>query len=636
VKGLERWAAPFAPGVINADGLRKLLGASDHDALSLLVRETIQNSWDAARDSDGSALLPGTTPYFGLSLRTLSKNQHAALSSMLGREEVRGLEGLNRVVKGDQPMVLEIIDRNTKGLGGPIDNRKEVPQGQRTDFVDLVFNIGAPQGIDFGGGTFGFGKVATYALSSASTVIIASRPLEAGGKLGRLRLIGSAIGDSYAENGLRFTGRHWWGVTVDGTVAPLEGEEADSMAAAVFDAAPDTRTTGTTIMVLDPKLSELPRHNSEATGLTPSEAVNRMVSALLWSAWPKLLRTPGDGAIPMDIEVLLEGRTVFIPNPAETHPFIGFSHALQIVRLEQSKNRRRSSSARLELPKDPRLYVTREAVAEFRTKRPDQVVGYAAVAETVNVPGTPRWEGDPLVSESMGIIGAPHHLALMRQAELVVRYDSGPQHPDSAFGASWGGAFRAESDVDADFAAAEPPTHDRWVSGGLGRPRSTYVNEGNERGPRALYERLFSTATESEADASTDIARVVRDHLGGLLDEGESPGLDRKKGSGGANGRQNRIILDKSTLRPVTDGIAIVVEFTALEGTIVKVSGGIVLAGGGIDREQSVRVLGFSHPDADQPTIQDVDTIRTDGSASAVWLLRPEGATVRVTIDEAH
>jgi hypothetical protein len=635
MSGLERWSAPFGPGVINADGLRKVLGASDHDALSLLVRETIQNSWDAARKCDGTALLPEKTPYFGLSLRTLTKAQHAALGSMLGRAEVPGLQGLNQVLTGRPPMVLEIIDRNTKGLGGPVDNRKEVQLGEPTDFVDLVFNIGAPQETNFAGGTFGFGKVATYALSSAATVIIASRPLESSGRPGKLRLIGSAIGDSYAEKGYRFTGRHWWGVTAEGNIAPVVGQDADRMAAAVFGDLPNAKTTGTTIMVLDPNLAGLPRHGSETDGLTPAQAVDRMVAALLWSAWPKFLNLPGASAAPMEIEVLFEGKTIPIPNPAETHPFIGFSHALQIVRMEQAKDRRRSSSVRMESPKHPRSFVTKEAVDEFRTKRPEQVVGYAAIAETLNVPGTPKWAGDPLVSESMGITGAPHHLALMRQAELVVRYDAGPQHPDSSMGVSWGGAFRADSRVDAAFAAAEPPTHDRWVPGGLGKPRSTYVNEGNERGPRAFYERLFNSATSSEAAAGNDIARLVRDHLGGLLDEGEAPRPGAGGGSGPGSGRR-RVTLGRSTLRPLPSGIAIVVEFEAPKGVVVNVGGAVALAGGGVDPKSSVTVLGFSAPDADAPTVRDVDTIRSDGSPTAAWLLRPAGATVRVTIDEVR
>ena len=96
---LERWSAQFAPCVINADGLRKLLGASDHDALSLLVRETIQNSWDASRSHDGSPIVPDTRPYYGLDLRTLQQSTRCPAPDARGRSGA-GLDSLERALKG--------------------------------------------------------------------------------------------------------------------------------------------------------------------------------------------------------------------------------------------------------------------------------------------------------------------------------------------------------------------------------------------------------------------------------------------------------------------------------------------------------------------------------------------------------
>lgn len=636
---LERWSAQFAPGVINADGLRKLLGASDHDALSLLVRETIQNSWDASRANDGCPIAPDTRPYYGLDLRALSSNQQDALREMLGADPVPGLDGLERALKEGPLTVLEVIDRNTSGLGGPVDNRTEVSPEERTDFVDLVFNIGAPQDTEFGGGTFGFGKVATYAMSRAATIVMISRPLEEDGTAGDSRLIASAIGSAYGEDGIRYTGRHWWGRTGEGTVLPVTGAQADRLARGVFAHAPDRDVTGTTILVIDPALEALPRHDSDEIGLTPEQAVERMVSAIMWSAWPKLLADNAGEEAPMEVEVMLEGVRASLPDPAKTHPFIGFSHALRLVRAQQrvAESQRRDPSSALESPSFQSAFVTKEAVDEFRTQRPVRSVGHAAVAETLTVPGTPKWRGDPLVAESMGITGSPHHLALMRQAELIVRYDSGPAHPKSGEGLSWGGAFRADRSLDSAFAAAEPPTHDRWVPGGLGRPRSTFIKRANELGPKDLYDRLFTHAESATSTTGSDIASIVKDHLSGLMSEGEGHERGRGKvaGTGAARRPGQRISIVGSSVVPHSHGVAVVVDFEAAKGVSVRVRGAVALAGGATDRDTPVEVLGFSQPDAPRPQVSGQgDTIRGDGQVWRAWIAPPNDSSIRVTVEE--
>lgn len=634
LSSLERWSAPFAPGVINADGLRKLLGASDHDALSLLVRETVQNSWDASRDDRGGPLIPGSTAYFGLSLRALNGREREAMKRLFGEEPVPGLEALSAALSDPALSVLEIADRNTSGLGGPLDNRQAMEDTERSDFVDLVFNIGAPQDTDLGGGTFGFGKIATYAMSSAATVIMVSRPLESDGSVGSARLIASAIGNDYSEGGIRYTGRHWWGRHGNGTVLPVVGDDAEHLADVVFGHAPPPGVSGTTIMVLAPALDALPRHDSDVTtGLDRSEAIRRMVSALLWSAWPKLVPHEPGAEPPMELEVLLDGIPQHIPDPTTTHPFIGFCHALQVVRQEQRRRsgERREPHGLVAAEPGPR-YVTREAMDVLSTKRPKQVVGLATIAETMRVPGTPAWEGDPLVAESMGVAGTPRHLALMRQAELVVRYDEGPEHPDASNSMSWGGVFRCEVEVDDAFAAAEPPTHDRWVPGGLGRPRSTYVRRATTTGPREFYDRVFTPAAAGVGAPTGDLARLVSEHLGGLIDEGEA--TQRQRGTGGGGGSRPSGISVRAATTRVLDGVKVVaVEFTAPKGTVVHVTGAVALAGGGRDTETPVMTLGFSSPDEQRPTIASCDTIRSDGEPLLAWVEQPDDATVRVAVD---
>jgi hypothetical protein len=54
-----------------------------------------------------------------------------------------------------------------------------------------------------------------------------------------------------------------------------------------------------------------------------------------------------------------------------------------------------------------------------------------------------------------------HHIALMRNAELVVKYLPGPVPVTGRLG--YAGVFKCAVDVDHIFRQAEPPTHDDWV-----------------------------------------------------------------------------------------------------------------------------------------------------------------------------
>src|SRR5580765_6161075 len=79
---LDRFSEPFPPhGALAAEGAANLLGRPRLDPLVVLVREAVQNSWDARRDSDGSI-------QFGVGLQEL---------------EAEPMERLRRDVFGDVP-----------------------------------------------------------------------------------------------------------------------------------------------------------------------------------------------------------------------------------------------------------------------------------------------------------------------------------------------------------------------------------------------------------------------------------------------------------------------------------------------------------------------------------------------------
>ncbi|OLT39250.1 hypothetical protein BJF86_09565 [Serinicoccus sp. CNJ-927] len=209
------------------------------------MRETAQNSWDARTGSQSVT--------FALHLRTLSERERQVLADRIFTGQATGL-GLREALASSSVRVLEISDRGTKGLGGPIRNDLEIPEGMPSNFIDLIMNIGAPREVHLSGGTYGFGKTITYRCSRVGTVLFWSRSME--GDEVEDRLIGSAFGDNFNANGKRHTGRHWWGtVCEDGArVEPWTGNDARAMAEGVFDASFTDHETGTSLMIINPDL----------------------------------------------------------------------------------------------------------------------------------------------------------------------------------------------------------------------------------------------------------------------------------------------------------------------------------------------------------------------------------------------
>src|SRR3954453_76408 len=109
---LEWIGEQFPPyGALAAEGFSKLLGRPSLDPLTVLVRETAQNSWDAR--------LPRASVQYAIDFFTLDDPQVSTLSSdVFGTLPPDGLP-LGDSLQRDELAVLVISDRHTLGLGGP-------------------------------------------------------------------------------------------------------------------------------------------------------------------------------------------------------------------------------------------------------------------------------------------------------------------------------------------------------------------------------------------------------------------------------------------------------------------------------------------------------------------------------------
>lgn len=432
VESLTWYAKPFGPGDIDGQGARRLLGQPALPPLAMLVRETAQNSWDAR--------VPGRTVRYTLHLRTLTPAQTEVLRSRVLTSDPPGL-GLSTSLEREQVTVLEILDGGTTGLAGPVRNDLEVPDGQPTDFIDLVFSIGAPRDTHLGGGTYGFGKTITYVLSRAGTVLIHSRTDDPTGPA--VRFIGSAVGDHFDLDGRRYTGRHWWGVrpTPD-RIEPLTGDDGDELAGEVFDSLPARDDSGTSIMIIEPDLG----------GRSIADAGRALADAVLWHLWPKLV--PEDPDTPaMRFDVLVDGQPLSIPDP-RWHPILkGHVEALSAVRAVQNGSLAPAGD-----------YPT--TVTEIRSGRPKVLLGHLGFTRydappRLGIPASTDGEENGTDAD-VPISDRSHHVTLMRHgAELVVKYLDRQPLPSPVL--HWAAVFKPVDAVDDYFAMAEPPAHDDWV-----------------------------------------------------------------------------------------------------------------------------------------------------------------------------
>ncbi|MFF4650554.1 hypothetical protein [Streptomyces sp. NPDC001380] len=405
-----RWLSEsYGPGGGGAgEGILRHLDATELDPLTLLVRESAQNSWDARTGDAGPVdyrialrtLGPTEAPAWReLLLENAPTDRHLRLRSSLARPVLR---------------VLTVTDAGTKGLGGP--TRADVVADGPADFVSFVRKTGSSQDLANRGGTYGYGKIVFHLVSAAHTVLVHTRCRV--DDRPETRLIGWAVHDSYdtdtVDGPRSFTGRHYWGRVRDGYVEPLTGEEAEAAARRLGLKPFPADATGTSVVVVDPDFG----------GRSDAEAVRWIVDALVWNLWPKMLPEGGDA--PMRFSVSHEGAEVPIPGPSDVPHLRPFLWAYQRM----------------------------DRLVEHKTKR--RTLGRIGLHKFLAPSGSP-----PEVAREGGIGERLHHTCLMRPVDLVVRYLEGPPFPEEHFG--YAAVFRADPGMDRIFAATEPASHDDWM-----------------------------------------------------------------------------------------------------------------------------------------------------------------------------
>lgn len=540
MSSLDHFAEPRPPhGGLVAEGALNLLGRPDLDPLVVLMREAVQNSWDARVEGQQVTVDVARHLLTAEQRRTLASKIFTRLPAKgLFNEEAPGTIELASALETNQLDMLTVTDRGTSGLGGPLRADLPAQPGQLSDFVDLVFNIGQPPDKAMGGGTYGFGKTISFLVSACRTVILHTSTMHEGRQ--QERLIASAIGNQFADGRRNFTGRHWWGALAEDRVEPATDESARHLAAEIGLPAFAPGELGTTIAIIAPQFGDR----------TDARAMRFMSDAIAWHFWPKMVASKG--ALPsMRFTVTDDGTDVPIPDPRQVQPLRGFVEALEAVRECESGRR------------TPAHFPTMH-IQEVRSQRPKATLGWLAMHAVPHRTDAISNAGEEAAAP---FSGAAHHVALMRRAELVVQYRPGPGLATNAL--QWCGVFRASEEADRAFAASEPPTHDDWRSALVDEHRKkVFVNVALKK-IREYSEAAFQPVPADKGTEGSVSAAAIADRLGGLIlpgnGSGVSPAVGRpsREGVGAASRSRNaRIDIGKRWLEEAAGGRTLCIDFT--------------------------------------------------------------------------
>lgn len=602
---LSLFSEPFAPtGNMAGEGFRRLLGRPALGLLQTVLRESIQNIVDAAVTDEGPRVL--------VRIRTLTPSEKKVLmDSVLAERPAAPCSAslLDEALEGEV-RILEIADFRTIGLCGPTRADRVQAGGEPPNFVNFFRNVGAGRDSHQGGGTYGYGKSAFYAISRCATILADSVTSDSGKDV--RRLLGCHLGAAFdvAEGGFRkrYTGRHWWGVSdaTDG-VDPVGGRDAETLAQGLGLPVRGTGETGTTVLVVDPELPE---------DVGDDGIAREVVEGILWNFWPRMTRDCPPRR-KLSVEVVVEGRQWMVPTPESFPPLDLFARALTELR---------SCGA---------------TTTAIECARPQKHLGRLAIAKGLAA-------ARDIVAERPGSLVPTQscHIALMRPVELVVRYLKGTPFADPRF--EWAGVFICSEDdeVESAFAQSEPPAHDDWVPDNLPKGREkTFVNVALKRlkDEAVAYVQVPGTRSGSghSQEGLVGAAALLGAALAGPVAAGPGRGQGTNRGSSaprktaagnvafehlllGASGE--RIARFRCPLRNAGD-----------DPTLEVVARAFVCVDGGGDvgpsSEYAVRVVGLSLETGDAATNSDRLRVGRTGGQLLIDVMVPGDAAVGVKVE---
>lgn len=452
------WLPITSRGGAAGDWSKVVRGNKKLSVEDLLVREVVQNSWDAAnRFRDELRERDQHSPPFRMRFRfvELDGSDRDAFVAATGLSELderyrehpdmfKGLDGaLFADLKWKRPLqLLYIEDYGTHGLFGP----PSAKTGSHL-FRALYFAGSTTAGANKAGGSFGFGKSA-FIRSSGIQTVIAHTSFEPRPELKddvTERLIGFAWWAPHDSDGVAMEGRAMFGRGPESE--PYEDDEARKLAEILGfrPRAPHTEglsELGTSLLVLGPTVD--PR---------------RLRAAMEMHWWPAIVDDL------MDLRVITKDGEELIPKPrsnGELKPFLrAYEIATGLVSIT-GKNEK---------------YVA----DEWRQKQgiPHGTLGLVVEEQS---PRAPRADDD----DATALAGGGAVVATMRNTRMVIEYKNySIKHVPIR------GVYVASDEESEYLRATEPVTHDAWStqkSADIPAEATTLATTVNGRLRRAVNE----------------------------------------------------------------------------------------------------------------------------------------------------
>lgn len=572
---------------------------------SLLVREAVQNSWDA-RDDERTGPV-----HFSIEGWDLDTDDLRHLRSLLPVDDLKGfkrtsgndVQGVlhpSAALNQASVRMLVLSDRDTVGLCGPstsgrawrpVRHGHDLLRGQQR-FANFVRNQGrATSETGRGdGGAYGIGKSALWMASSCGTVLIHTRTTDEAGEPVE-RFIGAVHGEHFDDGTIEYTGRHFIGQeSVDGIIEPLTG--ADAAAARLGLPIPlyeinSRPTDGTSILILAPRLH-----------LDWQTEMERLRDAVRWQVWPK--RVPGvratEAGPDMEFRLAWNNHAVVLPAPLDDPEVRPYAKALlDCARDRNSPDPDRDHEARCGRP------VKVLGTLKFREAGPaDKNAFHVTLTEQAmrESAGQLGIDLDSVDHEPAVDFLLPWgQIALVRREPLLlVRYEA-ISGPDLA--ATEIGVFLSadDPDVEAALTKAEPPAHDDWIHKIVPKDfpqdhRRTFAKRTIEEikaGRKRLLASFRSSDPGSQGGGEQSVSRRISEGLFGGLGGGQGPKDPRPGGT--TNSKKPRALL--TLVRSDQDDVSTVHE---LDVTLecLPTAGSVVLTatGTGYDNVGSMSVDG--------------------------------------------
>ena len=424
-----------------ADGAAaaSLFRGSSLSAEDFLVRESIQNSWDAARNHRRA--FPNEKIPFRMVFRFVdyAGNDKLSLIESLGINELKThfdqastgelseklsnqAEDAFHLLESDQPLtVLYLEDYGTHGLYG-------IPTHPKSHLYKALYVFGVTGKSEGSGGSFGFGKSAFIRASRSRTVVAYSQfnPVQKGAEFENddpvtRRAIGWSWWNQHDIQNQAFEGRAvMFQQPPSESSLPFEDDEADRVAQSIgITPRIETghSTLGTTLALVDPVVDP-----------------ERIIESVEKWWWPALI----EHGLNFEIEIVKANGEVCVPRPKSNHSLKNYIHAFGLANgtdiIDETNTNEQLASKNWQ---------------KIRFQDVSLVAGTMALT-------CAEVSQETLIDPITGELVTPK-VALIRAPRMVMKYYESPGRNLPITG-----VYIASEEVDSHLRATEPPAHDDW------------------------------------------------------------------------------------------------------------------------------------------------------------------------------